>query len=240
MKTELERRKWVEDFFSGLIPEADAQKALAEDPRLRQYVEFENLIELVAKEQDVIEFEEKLKALRTTGKENQNESHEPRVIYWVMMLAASLVIIAGAVYWVWLRPGNTDPLGSAEQFIELPIEAYRGKSDLNDTLQVLTRKGHYAEARQIMEAQCDTSDIEDVFIRGICRFNVADHQQASHDFHRVISHADNVYIVEAKYLLALSFLRMEQREDAISLLNELTQGSGPTAEKARSVLQSLN
>lgn len=240
MKTEHELKKWLEDYFSGLIPEEEATDILAKDPELRQLVEFERILRLTAQEQDVIEFEEKIAGFRSASGENapNNVSQEPRTIYRVLVLAASLTLIAAASYWFWFRPDASNAIVAADDYIEVPTEIYRSGDDMIDTLQLYLQAGNYRMARSYMEERGDTANIEHVFLRGVCRFKSEAFAEAAADFRSTLQHGDNVYIMDAKLYLAIVLMKIGDDSEARRLLEELARENGRQANIARELLKS--
>ncbi|SOD78001.1 tol-pal system YbgF family protein [Spirosoma fluviale] len=78
------------------------------------------------------------------------------------------------------------------------------------------------------------------FYIGQCKLALHDAKGAIPAFQKVVDHGDNAYVVQAKWYLALGYIDLNQKEQASSLLRELSQQGGPYGERATRMLNELS
>jgi len=241
MKKLTRRKQWVEDFLNGLIDKEQAELDLSKDPLLRKELEFELRLKESLSDDELLRFEEILEQLRVTKRDDQrNMSKEPKLIYRVVMAAASLAFIVLTYVIIQTQANRNHNVDYLAEKAEFPQEIYRGQASTLDSVKMLTNLKDYERASILMESIIDTSRTDILQARGITRYNTGRYSDAIHDFNAVMSDNDNLYTLDALWYRALSYYHLGEDKKASADLVVLLDDKDEYRAKALQVLRKID
>ncbi len=146
--------------------------------------------------------------------------------------AASLAILFAA--WFFLRPPAQERLYT--QFREFPEADFTvrntdpGQQNLQNAAAAFNTK-NYADALQKLQNQVatDPENLEARFFSGLCFLELKNYAEATAVF-QPISNSANAWADEARWYLALSYLRQNQRDKCAEALRQIPENSGHFSE----------
>lgn len=215
--TEVERKA----FQDNLSPEE--QQEIAFELGVREGLESKFREELRAK---VAGFERKEKTVRRIGPA-------------YMGIAASFFLVASlALYLTWQQKSPFEQY--YQPYPNYELTSVRGNEDLTLRQQAYQAydEGNY-EAAGAAFNKLDSLSAADYFFRGICHIQMSNDDLALDDLGRVMKLNDKDYAEPATWYTALLYVKMNDDERAIPLLETLGAGSSEAAANARKLLSEL-
>lgn len=164
------------------------------------------------------------------------------VFKWVG-IAASIVLIIAA-YFVFFT-GQTDPQQLYAQYYQpYPnIVAPAQRSDDNTANQGLSlyEAGNYTEALKFFNQQISEGkdDAYLLFYAGIASLNTNAEASAIEYFEKVVNRQDATFASPAQWYLGLTYLKLEQKRDAVQIFEEIKASENDYSQRASDVLENL-
>ena len=246
MSKQQEHIELIEAYLAGELQGEKLQSfedQLSNDSELAKEVTLHRELQAALADQETIELENSLLEIR---RELDKESEKATVIplrtssRW-LIAASILVLIAAAAYLLW--PGQEQNL-YADFFEPYPNYLTTRTDNQNTTLgaainayqnrDYTTALGHFQE---LLAEDTKRTDIR--FYIGICQAELDQAEAALSSFQEVITKADNTYTGPAKWYKALAHLKVNQNDQAKSLLNELINSNGDFSTEARDLLNEI-
>ncbi|MGD1848721.1 MAG: tetratricopeptide repeat protein [Salibacteraceae bacterium] len=147
--------------------------------------------------------------------------------WWQAAVVAVLVGVAVVIGWLSQNPSSNEALFAA--YYE-PYPAYitqrSADSAQTDPVKIglaLYEKGDYAAAKKQLEQVAGAPGQQAIFYRGICALELGESTAAVPLFEQVIADADNFYVEQATWYLALAYLQEGQVEAAKQQLKKILE-----------------
>lgn len=165
-------------------------------------------------------------------------------VYWAA--AAVLILVVGTV--LLLRPTPTDTLALYETYYKPYPDVFnpsvRGEpsttASMRERASAAYRAGRYQEAQQLFRSQAGADRQEQDNIQlylGNCYLALGDLDAASKAFLSI--GADSHIASQAKWYLAMTYLKAGTADRAKSVLHTLADDGGSYADRAREILQKI-
>lgn len=189
------------------------------------------------------------KFLHNTSGQVKNESKVIRFSRpWAIAAALLALIVSAMIFWniQSADPPSTEAL-FAQNFETYPLnQSVRGGSTDNSVLKIGVQQYQgkdYLAAAQTFEplAQADQSDMLVAFCLANAYLNQEPPQFdfAKRELQRIIDDGVNIYVLRAKWYLALIFLKEGNIEKTKSLLKAVAQSGDSLGQKAKTLLKDL-
>lgn len=222
--------------------EKDAfEDQLKTDPLLKREVELHSEIHKAVGNPSRQAF---LRTLKDAEKEYFAAQHltgnKKRFVIWSIAASITLLLAAAVTFYTFNSKSSPQEL-FAQNFKHYPIpENFRSETDLYKDNTLKTALDFYNE-KKYQEAlpyfskawQKSRGNMMIVFTRGVSYLATGETTQAIGDFTAVISHQNNMFVNQAKWYLALTYLRIGDTSSSSKLLKELE------TPQARTLLQQL-
>lgn len=166
---------------------------------------------------------------------------------WMVGMAASFLILAMLGAYLFLDLGKSGGTEIAKQYFEPYPNTYkpitRGGAD-QDALElkglISYERGDYDSA-MIYFNQIDSPNDHIQMFLAISEYQVGNIDQAMDRFSKLAAEKDSSLALDAKWYLALCYIRMDEKDEAISYLHEIVEENhGQLAQKAQSLLKILS
>lgn len=192
--------------------------------------------------------------LERNDNENQKKSqgtvkHNRRKINllnkWFLIAASIVVLVSISVVLkktVFVRVNSSGLFAAYYQPYFFVVDQTRGSDSLADVLineaTELYKAGDYELASNISAnvLELDPKQVKALFIHGLTMIEVKNYQKAADEFGLILSNYDS-YQLEAKWYLALCFLKLERKRDAKILLRELSLSKNYYQTRAVAMLE---
>jgi hypothetical protein len=247
MSKQQEHIELIEAYLAGELQGEKLQSfedQLSNDTELAQEVALHQELQAALADQETIDLENSLLEIR---QELDEETEKATVVplrsssRW-LIAASILVLIAAAAYLLW--PGQEQNL-YADFFEPYPNYLTTRTDNQNTTLgaainayqnqDYTTALGHFQE---LLAEDDERTDIR--FYMGICQSELDQAEAALSSFEEVITQSDNTYAGPAKWYKALTHLKINQPEQAKSLLNQIISSNGDFSTEARDLLNEID
>lgn len=238
----------IEDYLSENISESEKLKfeqELAVNPKLKQELQFE--IELVAslKQEDVIDLRRKMRHVineekaraRSFGKRSLHS-------HWYLVAASVtfLILVAGA-----LR--LTNPVKYSNETIfemyytgESAHNVTRSGSNSNDEAMIKYHEGDFNGALLLFNEILD-KDVNNIYVRyyaGLASIETKQNKRAINEFSFIVKNHNNLFVENAEWFLALSYLRDDQPKEAKKILEKISTTTTNTHQnEAKQILKRI-
>jgi len=230
-----------------LNDELNAEERKQMEQRMSVDPEFRRKLEVFREFQQM--YSEDTQSFRTLLKEVNEEyrqDRKPKNNYWLIAASVSLIGLLAAAYFLFLSPASLPEELYAQNF-SLPADnlTVRGDEDqqlLNEAMALYNDR-QFDEALQrfdAWEAQ-HTDSIPVMFYSAVSHMAVGEMRPAIEQLKTIMldRSADVSYSAASRWYLALAYLKVDQKEEARSLLRDLDGGSSSYATKARNLLDQL-
>lgn len=159
--------------------------------------------------------------------------------WWAAAAAIALLLIG----WLFLRPPAEERLYA--QYRNFPEAAFSlrnndpGQSTLQNAAAAFNEKNYASALEQLqLQLKTDPENLEARFFSGLCWLELKNYSAATAVFLPISNNA-NAWADEARWYLALSYLRQNQRDKCAEVLRQIPNGSGHFAE-AQDLLAKIN
>jgi tetratricopeptide (TPR) repeat protein len=171
------------------------------------------------------ELREKLNAA-DLSMESIGSSFNPKYfipLYKKILVAASIAVLLTTTYFLFIKE-NINYKRFEEKEPGLPVLMNsNGKSSL-DKAMTLYKTGDYSASKEIIETLLISNSSNDtlIYFSGVLNYELEEYSEAIESF-KAVAGSKSVFSEKAEYRLALSFLRISQKNNAKELLEEITQ-----------------
>lgn len=246
MSEESELKQKIDDFLLGRMNEGDKvafQKQIKEDPVLEKEVALQQKIIRGIKAFNNQELKARLKEIHKQVASKPEEAPRLHPVYRYAAAAASLLFLTMVAYWMFQPKGPAD----LYQAYYEPYSFAAGSRDANEKLLVEASTLYQQEQFQAALPKLDSLTKKDPdsldyqLALGICYMEIGANNNANAIFQGIIQNGNALYVDQARWYLALSLLKGDQKNEARDLLNILTQDSNADHyEEAIRLLDALN
>jgi tetratricopeptide (TPR) repeat protein len=170
-------------------------------------------------------------------------STKTRLLYW--SAAASIIVLVAVSSLMQQRSiSDQDLYASYFQPYDNMASTSRSASNSANLLSEAIReidKGDYATALDML--QVVSADKQDgftaSFYTGKAYQAMGDYKNAINSFSEVVRHGDNLLVEQSKWFIGLCYLKINEREKAMSQFRSIVAGNGFYAQKSNDLLKQL-
>ena len=169
---------------------------------------------------------------------------------WLRRIAAvaAVVVIAGAAYFNWFQPADNDELfaqfySTYQNDIPLNLRSVEGEQLLHPSFEKALKNysaGNFAASlpqfEDVLKAEPDNDAAK--FFAGMACLETGQWEKAD-AFFESARNSSGSYSSKAAWYQALSCLKLDKKEEAKPLLNELLKNGGFRKQEAKNLLQKL-
>ncbi len=247
MNIEKNKIDLVEDYLMGNLEgtvKSDFEKLLTEDEELQEYMEEFKLIFEGARFSGRKDLFNQLKEIEKNREDKPTKVVKFRSLYYG--IAASILLLI-STYFAFNYISQDPPSVVAESYFE-PYPALYGaatRSSETEYTQLelgmqLYEVARYEESIEILESVVDPEKQEMInFYLGNAYLAIDDYSKSETIFKELIN-TGKIFSHDAKWYLAITYLKENETDKAISLLKDLTSYENDYAKKAKKMLRDVD
>lgn len=240
---------FIEKYNSGEMSEEEKNwfcKELEGNMALRDEVELRRRTDKILHEQDVMELRSKLAVLE--GERRAKEAaHVLRTIPEYFRYAAAVAVLVAAGGLALYRggsPGADELISKYYRIYEAPASqrsaSVAGNTDFELAVEFYNTSDFANAAKMFSRViESDPHDMQSVLLYGVSSFEEKQYPEAKKSFSTVIDDNNNLFIEDAKWYLALCYLRTREEEKALSLLRNIRNDGGSHGRDAARLLKKI-
>ena len=228
-----EEKKWFEKELEG-------------NEKLRREVELRKKTEAILKDSDIMALRNKLNSIEKKRVEQppvRRSSAVSRNIKYVA--AAGVFVVFGAI--ALLRSDNVSNSEIFEKFYrsyEVTAPSRSAASGINQDflLGVEYYKVHDYKSAALYFSKVveqDSKNMESTLLYGVSNFEISNYPEAEESFVKVIDDNDNLFIEEARWYLALCYIRSDENDRAVKQLTEIKNSRSIYRKEAAKILRKI-
>jgi len=242
--------KKVEAYIDGNLNESEVflfEKMLSSNNKLKRDYMLSTSVNEAIKEYDVIELRESMQQLfvEEPSVKRLQPTFSRRKMFYAAASIAMIMAAGGAVKY--FQP-NTDNEAIFQKYY-IPYEttvSYRSGNTETDRLLLKAMECYqardYSKALMLFEEVLETkqSDMALNLYSGISYMETEKYQNASQSFNKIIDNNDNLFVEQAKWYLAMCYIKIQDNNKAEKLLEELIEQNSYYKDLASKVLKDLD
>lgn len=243
--------EFIERYLDGeMSPEEKTwfEKEMEDNPELGDEIQLRKEVNEAIMEEDVIQLRMQLDGIHRKRQAEKIRTVKPARTTRRVLLATSSVavltvfILLGGRYW-W---GNVAPEKIFNRYYE-PYEmpVYREAGTATDLLFLKAMETYqnreFDRAIELFEevlAQ-DVTKMDANLMSGISKIETERYGEATTNFRRIIDHRDNLFLDQAEWYLALSYLMTGETGKATALFEQIAGEEGTYRKEAREILRKI-
>lgn len=241
--------KNIERYLHGDLKEKEAREfedSMGDDIHLFREYQLRKDVEDAIREDDVMDLRAQIQDLM--------EEESPTPVHWfkrramVAAVVGTLMLGLGGLGFYYYQMENAPTTGQIFQEYYQPYEAtitFRSGADdevnglLTNALQKY-RQQEYRTALQLFEQVLNKKDdVAANFYSGLSYMEIQKYQKANKSFDTVIGDKDNLFLHQAKWYTAMCHIKLENKDKALALLEDLSQQSDYYKDKADEVIKKV-
>lgn len=241
----------IEDFVGGELDD-ELEKLIKEEAMINAALSSEitlrREINSAVAEADIMKLRDSLQSISKERTASNTKvislaSTKTRLLYW--SAAASVIVLIAVSSLLQQRSiSDQDLYASYFQPYNNMAGTSRSASASDNLLSEAIReidKGDYATALDIL--QIVSADKQDgftaSFYTGKAYQALGDYKNAISSFSEVVRHGDNLLVEQSKWFIGLCYLKINEREKAVSQFQSIVAGNGFYAQKSSDLLKQL-
>ena len=248
MKT-IDYSHYIERYNNGEMSDAEKNwfhKELDSNEPLLKEVKFRKHTDEVLKNNDILSLRSKLAQIeseRVPTKQHINSGNK-RYMKYVAVISA-LILIGSLTFFPGIKQSN-------DEIISKYYKEYKPQTNLRSSnpgtnndyvLAVDFYNTHdYKNAallfRKVLESK--PRDMQSEFLYGVAKYEDKEYPDAKQSFDKVIKDNNNLYIETAKWYLALCFIKTNDIDNAIQLLEIIKDEGGIFKNESKKIIRKLN
>ena len=244
-------KDYIQPFLDGelsreeldkISKELESNAVLAEDIKL--YREVDQAI----KEQDVMDLRKRLNIIHNSldGKVRQPK-YVPRykkVLSYAAIASVAVLISVGVFYKLNNRKLSDEKIFENYEPYEVTMVYRSADTDARKMLNLAMQKYEardYKTAISLFEQilNKDPEDLKAELYSGISNMEIQRFSEANRSFNKIINHDDNLYVEQAEWALAFSYLMNGNRKESKDLFNEIANKDGYYQEDAQEIVKRI-
>jgi len=237
----------IEQYRFGPMSESERVKFeqdLIENPKLNHEFQLDIEIEDSLKQYDIIDLRRKLfKAMneeKLKVKVPVSKSYHSK---WYMVAASItfLVLLGGAFHLMNPVKYTNNTLFEMYYSGENAHSLTRSAGNTNDEAMTKYREGDFNSALVLFNEILD-KDPSNIYVRyytGLASIETKQNEKAITEFKYIIDQKNNLFVENAQWYLALTYLRNNQMTDAKDLLVQINNSSNPHNKEAAQILKRI-
>jgi hypothetical protein len=242
------RSQNIEQYRLGSMSESERLKFeqdLKDNPRLSHEFQLDIEIEESLKQYDIIDLRRKLfRAMNEEKVQVQVPAIKAYHSKWYLVAASItfLVLFGGALRLMNPVQYNNNTLFEMYYSSENAHNLTRSAGNSNDEAMAKYRDRDFRNALVLFNEILD-KDPSNIYIRyytGLASIETNQNEKAINEFKFIIDQKNNLFIENAQWYLALSYLKNNQVKDAKSLLLQINNSSNPHNKEASQILKRIS
>ncbi|MFA8449364.1 MAG: tol-pal system YbgF family protein [Bacteroidales bacterium] len=236
----------IDDFLSGSMSETDLESFLVEmetSPTLNSEISLHQEINSAISDLNAFKLKDSLNQIF------EENSSSPKVIslfsknklFSVAATIAVLCIVGGSIFWNSFNSSNTlyqQYFDSTTAYLQVRSENNFSTSDSN-----VLAGFKLMEAKEFNQAievfQKSPNNLMGQLYQGISYMEINKSEKAAIAFQKIISDNDNLFLDQAEWFLALTYIKMGKKSKAVKQLKTLSLNRGPYQNKAIELISKL-
>ena len=237
----------IEQYRFGPMSESERLKfeqELVENPKLNHEFQLDIELEESLKQYDIIDLRRKLFRAMNEEKAQVNIPVSKSFHSKWYMVAASitfLVLLGGALHLMNPVKYTNNTLFEMYYSGENAHNLTRSAGNSNDEAMTKYREGDFNSALVLFNEILD-KDPSNIYIRyysGLASIEASQNEKAISEFKYIIDQKNNLFVENAQWYLALSYLKNNQVKDAKNLLVQINNSSNPHSKEASQILKRI-
>lgn len=227
---------------------SEFEKMLSNNPGFRKEVNLHREINEALREKDVMKLRNKLMSIQATPKQGKNRSKVLRMFTPNRYLSASvaaaasiILIIGGILLFSKTDSVNKDSLYSNFYDPEEAITIVRSGGNTEDiTLKeamMAYQDKNYESAIELFSKEPQNNLAK--FYMGLSYMETGSSEKAIELFNELIKHQENLFVEQAEWYLALSYLKINDYDNAKTLLSKIANSENIYQNDAKKILKNL-
>lgn len=221
----------IEDYLSEEISENEKLKfeqELAVNPKLKQELQFEIELDASLKQEDVIDLRRKMRHVINEEKARaRNFGKRSLHSHWYLVAASVtfLILIVGALRLMNPVKYSSETIFEMYYTGESAHNVTRSGSNSNDEAMTKYRDGDFNGALLLFNEILD-KDADNIYIRyyaGLASIETKQNKRAINEFSFIVKNRNNLFVENAEWYLALSYLRDSQPKEAKIILEKISE-----------------
>jgi len=238
----MENLRKIEQYLRGELDEDDLwefKKALETDPQLANDLQAYSELKRMMSQTKKIDMMEKLQKIHESEQKKGKFFGLP--VY--SAVAAALLLLATVGGGILFMQSGNQQQKLFDKYYTSESGAFGLRSG-NSTIDQPVMQGlQFYELGDYTAAvnmfNLSTENLMAKLYRGLSYIELAKYDQAIIDFQAIIDHNDNLFVDQAHWYLALSYLKTKQSEEAVEQLNTISSGRSIYKTKAQKILKEL-
>jgi len=223
------------------------EKELEGNEKLRREVELRKKTEAILKDRDILALRSKLNSIekkrmeQTPARRSQAGSRNLKYA-----AAAGVFVVFGTI--ALLRNGNMSNSEIFDKYYrsyEVTAPSRSAASGINQDFLLgveYYRVHDYKSAALYFSkvVEQDSKNMESTLLYGVSSFEVNNYPEAEKSFVKVIDDNDNLFIEEARWYLALCYIKSDDKDSAVKQLSEIRDSKSIYRKEAAKILRKID
>jgi len=239
---------FIERYNAGEMSESERQwfqKELEGNKKLQDEVNLRKNTDLVLKNKNILELRNKLTAIEKRRVSNvivKNAKRPYNINYAAVVVA--LVMVGSAILFTRKNPGSEEVLNRYYEVYDPPANQRSGQTEENEDFALALEfyNTHDYEKAAVFFNKVLTSnpkDMQSTLLNGVSNFEGKKYPEAQQSFVKVIDDNNNLFIEAANWYLALCYIKTDETDKAINLLQMISKEGGRYSNSAKKIVKKL-
>ena len=221
------------------------EKELDGNEKLRKEVELRRKAEDILKNKDIISLRHKLSAIEKQRREQAPQKKRPAPGYFRYAAIVGTVTVIAVLL---LLPGkkltSNEIMNRYYKIYEPPTTQRSAKvttsDDFNQAIEFYKTNDFKNAAVYFKKViSQEPKDMYSTLLFGISNFEEHKYPEAKQSFGQVIDDRNNLYLDQAEWYLALCYIKTDDTEKALSLLEKIKNENGIYKDDAKNIIRNL-
>lgn len=223
------------------------EKELEGNEKLRREVDLRKKTEAILKDRDIMALRSKLNSIERKRLERppvRRSSAGGRNLKYAA--AAGVLVVFGAI--ALFRNGNMSNSEIFDKYYrsyEVTAPSRSASSGINQDflLGVEYYKVHDYKSAALYFSKVvdqDSRNMESTLLYGVSSFEIDNYPEAERSFVKVIDDNDNLFIEEARWYLALCYIKSDDKDSAVKQLSEIRDSKSIYRKEAAKILRKID
>jgi hypothetical protein len=238
----------IENYLSETLPESEKLKfeqELAVNPKLKQEFQFEIELDAPLKQEDIIDLRRKMRHVineekaraRSFGKKSLHS-------HWYLVAASAtfVILVVGALRLMNPVKYSNETIFEMYYAGESAHNVTRSGSNSNDEAMMKYHEGDFNGALLLFNEILD-KDANNMYVRyyaGLASIETKQNKRAINEFSFIVKNHNNLFVENAEWYLALSYLRDNQPKEAEKILEKISETTTNTHQiEAKQILRKI-
>ncbi len=221
------------------------RKEIEGNDKLRIEVNIRKQTDGVLRNQDIISLRNKLSIIERARESQSPVKKTKKPVFMTVAAVVTVLILSGGITML------SDKNLSNEEIIERYYRAYEPpaaqRSVKTETNEVFSLALDYYNTHDYKNAahyfskvlEMDPQNMHSSFLKGVANFEEKKYPEAKQSFANVINDNNNLFIENAKWYLALCYIKTDERDKALRQLEIIRTEGGLYKDEARKIIRKL-